>query len=51
MACSDSVVESVRMYVMYPRSYRPWATRIVRWAFQRKRREASCWRVEVMKGA
>ena len=51
MAVSDSAVESVRMYVMKPRSYRSWATRITCCDDSRSLRPPSCWRVDVMNGA
>ena len=50
-ASSESTTLSVRMYVMKPRSYSPWATRITCDADRRSRRPPSCCRVEVMNGA
>jgi hypothetical protein len=50
-ASSERITLSVRMYVMYPRSYRPWATRITCDDDRRSLRPPSCWRVLVRNGA
>ena len=50
MAVSDNVVESVRMYVMNPFSYRRCASDMVCDDENRSLRPASCCSVEVMNG-
>jgi hypothetical protein len=51
IAVSDSVVESVRMYVMKPFSYRRCANDMHWLELKRSLRPASCCSVDVMNGA